>query len=92
MVSARKLLIGYMETMQEKRFTELDILRGFAMLTVVAVHVISLPLANMAEGRRRLLVFLFRYSLNFEVPALLLISTLLSAHSNAGQSLAIWPY
>ena len=76
----------------EKRLIEVDILRGVAMLAVVAIHVSNIPLANLAASRWYLPVYLFHNALNFAVPAFMFISALLAAYSAGGRPISLGSY
>ena len=73
------------KTISGKRLAEVDILRGFAMLAVVAIHVSNVPLAIYGGGRRYFLVYMFSSFINFAVPMFVLISAMMAARSEAGR-------
>ena len=75
-----------------KRLIEVDILRGFAMLAVVAIHVSNIPMANLVSGRRYFLVYMFNSFINFAVPVFFLISAIMAAYSQADRPAKLWPY
>ena len=76
----------------EKRLIEIDILRGFAMLAVVAIHVTNLPLQNLAEKSGHLFFYMVSSFLNFAVPVFVLISALMAAYSEDLRPTPLWPY
>ena len=80
------------KTLSGKRFAEIDILRGFAMLAVVSIHVSNIPLANLPAGRRYFLVYMFNSFINFAVPMFILISAMVAAHSEANRPLHVKTY
>ena len=75
-----------------KRLFELDILRGFSMLAVVAIHVSNLPLANLAVGRWRFAFYTFYSLLSFAVPSFIFVSALLAAYNEAEHPVKISSY
>ena len=83
-----------METKEKtgKRLIEIDILRGFAMLAVVAIHVTNLPLENLTEKYGYLFFYMVSSFLNFAVPVFVLISALMAAYSEIGRTSSLWLY
>ena len=79
-------------TLSGKRLSEIDILRGFAMLAVVAIHVSNVPMASFGEGRSYFLVYMFNSFINFAVPMFVLISAMMAALSADSRPLHVIEY
>ena len=79
-------------TPTKKRLYEIDILRGFAMLSVVSIHVSNIPMAILASGKRYFLVYMFNSFINYAVPMFLLISAIMAAYSEAGRPMELLQY
>ena len=76
----------------KKRYTELDIVRGFAMVTVVTSHVTSVAISNLRAGRAHFLVSMIHSAFNYAVPVFVLVAALLAAYNAADRPVALWPY
>ena len=75
-----------------KRLIEVDILRGFAMLSVVAIHVSNIPMAILSSGLRYFAVFMFNSFINYAVSMFFLISALMAARSEANRPVKLLEY
>ncbi|MDR0491207.1 MAG: acyltransferase [Oscillospiraceae bacterium] len=80
------------EAIPEKRLIEVDILRGFAMLAVISIHVSNIPLTNLASSRWYLPVYLFNRFLIFAVPVFIIVSAMLAAYTENGRPTQLFPY
>ena len=76
----------------KERFIELDILRGFAMLTVVASHVTSVAIENLRAGRAHLILSIIHGAYNYAVPVFVLVASLLSAYKADNRPVSVLPY
>ncbi len=65
-----------------KKLPEIDVLRTFAMLAVVAIHMLNLPVSDLEVGTKgQGFFFLLRGMLIFAVPCFLFVGTLMVSHS-----------
>ncbi len=73
--------------MSKKRLIEADILRGMAILAVILIHVLNIPVRNLAEISPDNFFFYLHGALNFAVPAFFILSAALTAYSLGEEAL-----
>lgn len=79
--------------MLKGKLTEVEILRGIAMLSVVSIHVVNAGIANLPKGSSGNFLFNeIQGCLQFAVPLFIIISAMMAAYTNADKPLQIGGY
>lgn len=79
--------------MPKARLPEIEMMRGFAMLGVVAIHVFNAGIVNLPGGSSGNMLFNgISGFLQFSVPVFIIISAMMAAYTNADRKLNLGTY
>lgn len=79
--------------MGKARLAEIEMMRGFAMLGVVSIHVFNAGIVNLPEGSSGNMLFnCISGFLQFSVPVFIIISAMMAAYTNADRQLHLGNY
>lgn len=79
--------------LRKKTLPELNILRVFLMFAVIAIHLLNIPISNLATGySQQGRFFVMRAMLVFAVPGFLFLSMMMVSFSSADKKLALADY